>query len=573
MRRKQPRRSWPSRRRPNTDQGRLEQELAQLRQKLAEKEAVITAMQRIGRVLEERDPGPEVLYDLLEIIRDVTHTDTAQILLLDEAGSRLTLVADTDAPEKCGRVSIAVGQGITGWAVEHRRPVVIPSEPWNDPRYLEYPGLEERRWQSLLCVPLVAGGEMLGAVNVRTFQPYDYSGGEANVLQSIAEQIAQAIRYQSRVATLERRASRLEAVSEVGQVIAGSPYLEEILQLLVSFVAERLNYKVVTVRLLDEKRNELVLRATQSQNYAYRKKRSIRVGESFAGKAIEFRQTMVCEDILASEEYIGTDLAEAQGLRSMVCVPMFFRDKPIGVLTCYLDTVHRFTKGEIGILESLVRQAAVAIEHAKLQVRSTLMQELHHRVKNSLQQIVSLLRLELSEKTAESVEELIEESIQRIQAIASVHDLLSREDLDRIGVKAVAETLAHLCAQTFVGRNMDIRIAVTGEDFSMSPHHATQIALILNELLMNAVGHGFHDLKRGSIWVKIGVQEDKAYIRVSNDGHPLPEGFDDKTGGHLGLKIVRELSRAVGGGFTIGMEKGRVVATVAFPITRASEET
>lgn len=567
------RRRWPQRSRPKDGQERIAQEVERLRQEVAERDSVITAMQRIGRVLEQRDPGPEVLYDLLEVIRDVTHTDTAQILLLDEGGSRLTLVADTDAPEKAGRVSIAVGQGITGWAVQHRKPVVIHSEPWNDPRYLEYPGLEERRWQSLLCVPLIAGGELLGAVNVRTFRPYDYSAGEANILQSIAEQIAQAIRYQSRVATLEHRAKRLEAVSEVGQAIAGSPYLEEILQLLVSFVAERLNYKVVTLRLLDEERKELVLRATQSEHYAYRKKRSIQVGESFAGKAIETGQTMVCDDILNSEEYIGTDLAEAQGLRSMACVPMFFRDRPIGVLTCYLDQVHRFSRSEVGILESLVRQAAVAIEHAKLQVRTTLMQELHHRVKNSLQQIVSLLRLELAERRASTVEEVVEDSIHRIQAIASVHDLLSREDLDRIGIRAVAEALAQHCAQSFVRKGAQLRIKVAGEDFPMSPHHATQIALILNELLMNAVEHGFRNAKHGGIDIEIGVEGEKAFLKVYNDGQPLPDDFSLARESHLGLKIVTELSHAVGGGFQIGMSEGRVCATVAFPRLRAEEST
>ncbi|MER3465836.1 MAG: hypothetical protein C4340_01125, partial [Armatimonadota bacterium] len=246
---------------------------------------------------------------------------------------------------------------------------------------------------------------------------------------------------------------------------------------------------------------------------------------------------------------------------------------PIGVLTCYLDQVHRFSRSEVGILESLVRQAAVAIEHAKLQVRTTLMQELHHRVKNSLQQIVSLLRLELAEGRASTVEEVIEDSIHRIQAIASVHDLLSREDLDRIGIRAVAEVLAQHCAQSFVRKGAHLRIRVSGEDFPMSPHHATQIALILNELLMNAVEHGFRNARQGGIDIGIGVEGEKAFLKVYNDGKPLPKGFSIDRESHLGLKIVAELSRAVGGGFQMGMSSGRVCATVAFPRMRAEEET
>jgi two-component sensor histidine kinase len=564
---------WPSRKRSLDERrGKGQSALIRLRSQLdsagreiGEQRAVVAAMERIADVLESNQPGPNVLFEIMEVVRAVTKTDAAQILLLEPDAQTLSLAADTHAPEKAGRVAIKLGQGLTGWAAEHRKPVVVAREPWADPRFMDYPGFEEREFQSLLCVPLISSGELLGVVNVRTRRVYNYSASEARILMRIAGQVARAIRYHTRVATLETRAQSYEAVSEVSQLIAGSPYLEEILQLLVSFTAERLNYKVVTVRLLDEQRGELVLRATQSENWAYRRKRSIKLGESFAGKAVLEKRIVTTEDVTTAQDYIGPELAAQQGLRSMACVPLVIGDKAIGVMTCYTDDKRPFARVELSALEALAKQAAVAIEHAKLQVRTTLMQEMHHRVKNSLQQIVSLLRLQLNEASHRTVSEVINDSLGRILAIASVHDLLSREDLDRVGIRQIGETLSQHLQQSLLLPGKRIQISVTGENFALSMNQATQVALILNELVQNAVEHGFKRHDEGEIHVSVTSDQDDVILRVSNSGDRLPSDFDMAIDSHLGLKIVRNLSKAIGGTFVLEMRFNWVVAEVIFP--------
>ncbi|MBA3725594.1 MAG: GAF domain-containing protein [Armatimonadetes bacterium] len=561
---------WPSTRRnrggqPRSDIGELEAELTAAERALREHDAVVDALEQIALVFELKEPGPQMMFDITEIARKVTRTDAAQIFLLDSDEQTLTLAADTFAPEKAGRVSVHVGQGLTGWAAEHKKAVEVSREPWNDPRYIDYPGLDERDFQSLLCVPLIAGGELVGVVNVRTRRAYTYANNEARILARIAEEVGRAIRHHSRVASLETKAMRYEAITEVSQLIAGSPYLEEILQLLVSFTAERLNYKVVTVRLLDEARGELVLRATQSESWAYRRKPSIRVGESFAGKAVLEKKILTSEDVTVSPDYIGADLAVEQGLMSMVCVPLMIHDNAIGVMTCYTEDKHQFSRVELSALEALAKQAAVAIEHAKLQVRTTLMQEMHHRVKNSLQQIVSLLRLQLSEAPHRSVTEVINDSLSRILAIANVHDLLSREDLDRVGMRTLAETLAAHHQQSLAHPDRNIQISVSGANFALSVTQATQVAIILNELIQNAVDHGFSKHEEGNVQVEVLSEKDNMIIRVSNSGDKLPEDFDLAVDSHLGLKIVNNLAKAIGGIFIMEMRYKWVVAEVIFP--------
>lgn len=526
--------------------------------------AALAAVEEISRVLDTAADPSEKFANIAEIARRVTHTDAAQIFLMTEQGT-LRLEADTNEPDAKKKVELTLGSGLTGWAALHRKPVAIYREPWNDARYLEHPLLNERSFQSLLCVPLVAGDDLLGVVNVRTRLPYGYARREAHILSSIAHQVARAIQQQTEVERLVTKAAKFEAVSEVSGAIVQSPYLEEILQLLVGFTAERLNYKVVTVRLLDESRQELVLRATQSQNYAYRRKRGLHVGESFAGRAVVEKRSFSVPDVTENTEYVGADLAEEQGLKGMACVPLMAGDEPIGVMTCYTEDRHEFSKLEMRALEALAQQAALAIEHARLKVRNTLMQEMHHRMKNSLQQVASLLRLQLADGGHKTVEEALSDVLNRLTAIAGVHDLLSREDLDRVGVISIAEALASHQQMAMMLPKRFVPISIGGDDVPLGMTQATQVALILNELVQNAVQHGFRNFEEGEICIRVRALDDEVKIWVSNSGSGLPDDFELALDSHLGLKIVTSLAGAIGAKFSLGRRFKWVVAELRLP--------
>jgi len=121
----------------------------------------------------------------------------------------------------------------------------------------------------------------------------------------------------------------------------------------------------------------LVLRATQAPAKAYQRKRAIKLGESIAGRAIDENKPVIVRDVQVEADYIGHDLAVEQGLRSMICVPLTLQDRPIGVLSCYTSEVRDFSTTRSRLWKHSPKQAAVSIEHSKLQVRNTLMQEMH----------------------------------------------------------------------------------------------------------------------------------------------------------------------------------------------------
>jgi two-component sensor histidine kinase len=355
------------------------------------------------------------------------------------------------------------------------------------------------------------------------------------------------------------------AVSEVAKTMASSPYLEELLQLLVHLTAQQFNYKVCTVRLLDEDRNELVLRATQAPAKAYHRKRAIKLGESIAGRAIESRAPITVTDVQVDEEYVGHDLAIEQGLRSMICVPLIILGRPVGVLSCYTEEVRAFPEDEIRALETVAQQAALGIEHAKLQVRDTLMQEVHHRVKNNLQQVASLLRLQMRAANYKTLEQALNDVLGRLLTIAAVHDLLSRDDLDHVGIRSIAESLVHHHG-SLIESSLVIDFQVRGEDVRLHMNQATKVALVLNELISNALEHGMKGRETGAIHVTVEVHDGDLTLWVSNDGVTIPQDFQIDGSSSLGLHIVSSLTRSMGGSMQLYEKLGWTIAEARFPI-------
>ena len=517
----------------------------------------------------------ELLSELAVQLMSVSSANSCDIFYRD-VGDSLVMKASTLAPDFNNRLKLGKGMGIIGSVIQSGNEEFIPSDAQKDPRFARYPTIDHFDVEALFILPLREQNQrVFGAVVLRKNVKWSLTVGERVRIREAVEAAALVIRGFSSAYACGANINRLGALSEVSKTISRSPYVEEILQLLVNLTAQQFNYTVCTVRLLDESRGELVLRATQAPAKAYAKKRAIALGESIAGRAIAENRPIIVRDVLVEEDYIGHDLAVEQGLRSMICVPLMLQEKPVGVLSCYTNEVREFQADEVKALETLAKQAAVSIEHAKLQVRNTLMQEMHHRVKNNLQQVASLLRLQMRHGQYKSLDEALSDCLSRILAISSVHDLLSRDDLDHVGIRSIAESLVHHQQSSFIHPDKDIRFEVRGIDIYLNMSQATQLALVLNELIQNAIEHGFNVSHGGEVHVNVehlmtDDGTDEIGIWVSNSGDRLPEDFDPNVSSHLGLKIVDSLARGLGGRYKISDVLGWTVSEVRFP--RASGE-
>lgn len=544
--------------------------IRQLESALDARAAEAAALRRIGEATGHVVSADEFLPHIAQIAAEVTGTESAQVYLFNDTRDMLIMRATTDgaeARELVGKIKMKVGEGITGWVAREKQHVAIPAESWNDERFKFVPELHEDRYQSILSVPLIWRGEVIGVINVRTQAPHDYTKTQVQLLSSIASQVAGALEASRRYKSAEERASHLSTVAEVSRTITSNLYLEEILQLAVAATAQTMNFKIVALLLLDEDKQELVLKATQSNSREYTKKPNLPLGESIAGRALELGRVVTVLDVTKDPTYRYPDVARREGLASLACVPLKVREKVVGVLNCYTERPHDFTEDEIAVLTTLGNQVAVAIENAKLMVKGALLQEMHHRVKNNLQTIASLLRLQAHYAADRSPVEVLNESINRVLAVAAVHDLLSREDLDTIAVRKIAESILTATKQSFTLPNKRIDMRIEGPDLLLSSHQANSVALILNELVQNAVEHGFKESSDGTILVRLVDRQDKWRLEVRNDGDPLPPNFDIKKNQDLGLQIVETLTRGdLNGDFTLQTEEeGYTAAAVTFP--------
>jgi GAF domain-containing protein len=388
--------------------------------------------------------------------------------------------------EFIGKIRLKPGEGITGWVARERRPVAIAREAYKDHRFKLYPQLNEEQYESMLAVPLMVNHEIIGVISVRTRRPKEYCQEQIRLLSGIASHLAGALKQLRRIERLERQASQVATLSEISRTLTGNLYLEEVLQLLVNMTAQTLGYKVVTVLLLGEERGELVLKATQAESEEYRQETPFARGGEHRG-ARRRRKSHPGHSRCASTPRLSLpDIAQRVGLHSMVCVPLRVRERVIGALNCYTDHPHLFTDEELSTLEAVANHAALAIDHARLMVRSAILQEMHHRIKNNLQQIASLLRLQMHYSRYKTVEEVIQDSLSRILAIAQVHELLSREDLDMVSLRKIASSILHNTKQALVPPGKQVRSQVEGDDVLLPLQQATAVALILNELIQNA---------------------------------------------------------------------------------------
>jgi len=168
---------------------------------------------------------------------------------------------------------------------------------------------------------------------------------------------------------------QINALTKISKAIASDIYLEDILRLIVTVTAEIMDSNICSLMLIDEKKDELVIRATQSISEDYNKKTPLKIGEGVAGKVVKENKPMVIKDVTREKEYKHKDIAKKEGLCSLLCVPLAVRGKVIGVINCYTPKPHDFTETQINILTSVANQAAVAIENAQLLVRSKVIQE------------------------------------------------------------------------------------------------------------------------------------------------------------------------------------------------------
>src|SRR3954454_5440875 len=444
------------------------------------------ARERHLRLLTETIEAVNSTLDLQEVLALVAtkvaaalEADACFVSLYDERADELVLRATHGTPidEMTRRPRMRPGEGITGSAAAARAPVMLESQAHLDARFKNFPNLPEDEYESILAVPILTrDGTLEGALNVRTREPRAFGEDEVELLLAIAAQVAQSIEHAKLYAEAQRRVQELEALARISEAVSNSLYLEESLEAIVKTTMDAL---------------------------------------SATGAALVLDDGRIAWPEGAAGQY---------ALRQ----PLRWRGRQIGELVADRDSAFSEADGEL--LASIATHAAVALEHGRAVMRGVLAQEVHHRVKNNLQTVASLLRLQARSSDVIDPREALEHSVNRILAIAAVHELLTeRRDED----VELADLIDRLRAMLVQGVGGGKEVSSKLEPVSLPSARATALALVFSELLQNALEHGGDRVR-----VELARRDGEIVLAIADDG----AGVDGAPAG-TGLSIVQALVR------------------------------
>lgn len=215
----------------------------------------------------------------------------------------------------------------------------------------------------------------------------------------------------------------------------------------------------------------------------------------------------------------------------------------------------------------LIRDATEAVRtQRELESQMAIVREVHHRVKNNLQVIASIMRMEARRAKLEETREALEDGVQRILSVAVVHEFLSQQaEGTTINLREVTGRIIAQVQKSLIPPDKAIEVSFSGPDIWLPAERATQCALIVNELVQNAIEHGMARRSQGRIVVELIDQGGGVSMVVTDNGEGLGDGFVLNEKANLGLTLVRSMAtRDLRGSFAIESTGQGTRAVVTF---------
>jgi GAF domain-containing protein len=523
------------------------------------------------------------LQTVVETVAHVIGVEVCSIYLYDRHRYELVLRATRGLNEAAiGQVITRLGEGVTGWAAQLGYPVAV-HDVWQEPRFADEPQLGDEPYRSILAVPIVlfsaerfqfSVDKLQGVINIQTRGPRNFTQEEINFAEVVAGElaffIANAQLYQQTDERLHRKLHELTTLQQVSKSIAEQLGLREVLNLIVEKAVELANADRADIFQVDDD-------GTLQMVSSYGGSPNNRVYSYVAQAVFDSKPLAILNAYQDSRFPELAQVAVTENFHSLFCMPLRARERTIGSICLYTRQPHHFDYEQVRLLNTFADEAAIAIENARLYeesqralaVKSAMLQEMHHRVRNNLQTISALLAMQLRRLEPEGDgSQALRESSARIQSIAAVHNLLCHEDIGVTTVDAVARQVIDNVSSALILHERPVDFSIIGDMVKVGSREATVLALVINELINNALRHGLA-AEGGRVEIASTVENDIVTLEVRDDGplHPPPPPRSNNGSG-LGLQIIETLaSDDLGGSFELLCEAGAdwTRARVRFP--------
>ena len=394
--------------------------------------------------------------------------------------------------------------------------------------------------------------------------------GDGNIIGTLSsgEDVTQKVLQEKRSTKKADQTIRMQkALLELSK--NSIPELGEAIEKLVEVDFKILGVEETSVWFLNQGKDELECFNVYSLNG-----KSNGTGKKFKSRDICNYLDLLRESRSLASNDVGCDprieelrISRSNDFKSLLDVPIWFNGVMVGVL-CHRNKEKRnwsFEDRDFAAsissmistsLESCERKDAEEKIKESLKEKELLLREIHHRVKNNMQIISSLLNLQSNYVEDEEAVKTLKESQSRVKSMALVHEkLYNSNNLANIDFVGYVKSLVSNLVYTYVKDPEKIRIKTEGSDIHLNMDTSVPCGLIINELVTNSIKHAFPN-GMGEIIVKLDHSHDEFFITVTDNGAGFPEDLDFRNTKTLGLQLVNSLVNQIDGSITLSVDGG-----------------
>ena len=518
----------------------------------------------IGRTLNAKASLPASLQKCAEAIAQHLDAAFARIWTLDEAGDTLELQASAglythlDGPHS----RIPVGQFKIGLIAAERKPH-LTNFVIGDPRVSDQDWARREGMIAFAGHPLIVASQVVGFMAVFARRPLPQT--LLNTLESIAGQIASGIEWQQAGRRLREQTEVIATIHRVAQAVSAELDLQKLVQTCTDAATELTGaqFGAFFYNVKDDLGESHTLYTISGvprerfSQFAIPRNTAI-FAPTFAGE-----KTLRLNDVTQDPRYgkNGPYQGMPEGhlpVKSYLAVAVVSRSgEVVGGLFFGHAQAGVFTERHESIVEGLAAQTAIALDNARLYQKekerseqlAQVIQEMHHRVKNSLQGVSALLEMQIPPDSDMMPTATARESLNQIKTIALVYDLLARDQpIGKVDAGQVLTKLGLLLCAGAQTAEQNNSIQVTAEPAMIPTKAATSLALTVNELVSNSLKHS-SKIKRknadaeAAIRIRLWKQNEAVHVSVQDAGPGFPSDFDPKIHANIGLELVLTLVR------------------------------
>src|SRR6059058_4532527 len=354
----------------------LRKENAELRSALATSREENVLLNDVISTISSTLKLDEVLSHLVDTIVRAISCHAAFIYLYNKEKDRLVLASTTEQYQhQVGKITLALGEGTTGWVGLTLKPLILKDEALEDPRFRYFPDLEEEKFQSTMTVPIIAKDRhLIGVIAMHAVAPYEFTDQHQTFVSNIAALVASAIENAQLYENTQHKLSILTSLSVLSQTISSGLYLDDMLRSLAMLTVQIMEVDLCVIMLMDQARGRLTVRASSP---------------NLNDRALNFQPIEVDRHVwekLRETNEASFHIVNARGqlpdlslhtlerlnplkdtqFKALLSAPLIAGTEHLGLISCYATKTRRYTSEDHSLLSTIANQAAIAIKNSQL---------------------------------------------------------------------------------------------------------------------------------------------------------------------------------------------------------------